>query len=202
MTQINRLFDSSVEARAAFDELKERRFEDVELLLAADNRAPRSIEDLVEAIKRAGVEPSRADVYADGVRRGGAFVSVRAPFGSAVRATEILDRHGATTTPKPIARRRDEGTTDANARVRTVSGQSDRKASPASGPSESSGRVSAAPPSRGPRTLSQMLGIPELIDSNTFFSGFPLLIRPQPVSPPSRDLTPSAPSEKQTPQSR
>lgn len=43
----------------------------------------------------------------------------------------------------------------------------------------------------GPRTLSQWLGIPELIDSDTFFSGFPLLIRPTPktiVDPaPKRD---------------
>jgi hypothetical protein len=48
---------------------------------------------LVGALTRNGVSEEDAHVYAEGVRRGGVLVSVRAPDDLAGRVAEILDRH-------------------------------------------------------------------------------------------------------------
>jgi hypothetical protein len=48
-------------------------------------------ESLVEAIAANWVPKWEARIYAEGVRRGGSLVSVRAPFGTAAQAIEILD---------------------------------------------------------------------------------------------------------------
>jgi hypothetical protein len=194
MTQITRLFDSPTQAQAAYDELKAQRFENVELLLPPGHRARPPLEELVQPLERAGIDRASAEHYAEGLKRGSAIVSVRAPFGSAMRASDILDRHGPGAAPEIGAmssRRGDVGQIDATIPDRTAArGAAAAAGSRASEPTASAGRVSDAPRSTGPKTLSQMLGIPELIDSNTFFSGFPLLIRstrPPNTKPPVPD---------------
>jgi len=49
---------------------------------------------ILGALKDAGVNDEDAHVYAEGVRRGGALVSVRVDDADAMRADEILARHG------------------------------------------------------------------------------------------------------------
>ncbi|NEW91801.1 hypothetical protein [Rhodopseudomonas sp. BR0M22] len=148
MTQITRTFDSAAQAKAAIAELKQRGFQRVELIDAAD-------------------------------RRGGAAVRVEPPFGSALAATAILDRHSgkqaiaAPATPAPPAQ----------AEVQPAREPARPVAAPA---------APAPLPARreelrtGPRTVSEWLGIPVLIDSDTFFSGFPLLLRSSRKAPAAK----------------
>jgi hypothetical protein len=173
MTQIIRKFDNANTAKAATDELRQRGFGTIETV------------DIPAGRRGNG---------------GGAVVRVEAPFGTAMSATTILDRHGGR---------------DASGEARPVTNPANgspsaTRPSGASAPSDSSGRpaVEPAPASGanrhanarhhqsqhgshedlrgGPRTLSAWLGIPELISSNTFFSVFPLLIRPEPVTGATR----------------
>jgi hypothetical protein len=175
MTQMTRLFDIPSQAQAAFDDLKQRRFEQVELLLPTGIRERRPGDDLIARLQRAGIDSARAEACADAVRRGSAVVAVRAPFGSAKLAAAILDRHAPDASPQPVS-----------------------TPPRASGDTESPSRPTAARRSSGPKTLSQMLGIPELIASNTFFSGFPLLIRSRPLPSPRRQVPDSSRPAKQT----
>jgi len=150
MTQITRTFDNAAQAKAAVDELKQRRFGAVELVEVAGRRGS-----------------GRA-----------AAVRVDAPFGTAVAATAILERHGGKaessatqTEPQPPATQ--PSPVQATAEPAAVATATSQPAPPK--PQPAVARETARP---GPRTVSEWLGIPELIDSNTFFSGFPLLIRP------------------------
>jgi hypothetical protein len=101
MTQtISRLYSSPASAAAAVEELKNGGFAEEAVRLVAP--APGDADDgIVAAIVAGGVPTAHAPVYADGVRRGETLVSVRAPFGFAVTATEILDRHGPIPTGLP-----------------------------------------------------------------------------------------------------
>jgi pyruvate/2-oxoglutarate dehydrogenase complex dihydrolipoamide acyltransferase (E2) component len=162
MTQITRTFDSSSQAKAAVEELKQRRFDTVEL------------------------------VEVPGRRGAGGVVRVEAPFGTAVSATGILERHGgktasASTTPEPAQ-------PAAPPPPAPVQAQPPEPAAASPAPAPRS-QQQQQPPQRtgtrdglrsGPRTLSELLGIPELIDSNTYFSGFPLLIRPSRKPPATK----------------
>ncbi|PZA11296.1 hypothetical protein DNX69_18585 [Rhodopseudomonas palustris] len=155
MTQISRTFDSAAQAKAAIAELKQRGFRQVELIEVPDRRGPSG---------------------------GGAVVRVEPPFGSALAATAILDRHrgkeaapvAANPVPNP-APAAPPPPQPAKADTPPAPGPAKQATPPA---------ATAAPPAErrqdlrgGPRTLSEWLGIPLLIDSNTYFSGFPLLLR-------------------------
>lgn len=161
MAQITRAFDSVAQAKAAVEELKKRRFDSVELVESTDRRD------------------------------GGAVVRVEAPFGTAVAVTDVLERNGGKRAkPMPMPVPPNESAPPPAAKLQPASAQ---PAKPPTNPAAVSQPAQPTPAvasrSRaelrsGPRTLSQMLGIPELIDSNTFFSGFPLLIRPAPKHRP------------------
>ncbi|WP_022723312.1 hypothetical protein [Rhodopseudomonas sp. B29] len=104
-----------------------------------------------------------------GARGGFPAVRVDAPFGTALRVTAILERNGGTEAgPQPA-------TTAASVGQSTA-----RPAAPTNGAATAQPQRRDAELRTGPRTLSAMLGIPELISSDTYFSGFPLLIRPKP----------------------
>ena len=153
MTQITRTFDSAAQAKAAVAELKQRGFNRVELVEVPDRRGPSG---------------------------GGAVVRVEPPFGSALAATGILDRHSgnrasaASPAAPPPAQPAKTDLQSAPAPSRPTATAATTTAAPAR---------PALPQERreelrgGPRTVSEWLGIPVLIDSNTFFSGFPLLLR-------------------------
>lgn len=153
MAQVSRVFDSPGRAQAALDELKSLGFDNAELLPGENGR-------------------------------GGTTVRVEPPFGSALRVEQVLDRHaraGANSSPaRPAAPAKP-------AALETAPTASPAPAATRNAPSETAAKPAAlsrngshAGVRTGPRTLSQWLGIPELIDSDTFFSGFPLLIRPTP----------------------
>ncbi|MGP9814362.1 hypothetical protein ACTZWT_22860 [Rhodopseudomonas sp. NSM] len=168
MTQISRVFDNPGRANAALDDLKARGF-------------------------------GKAELAAGPEGRGKTLLRVDAPFGTAVQVEDILDRHakgtarganGAAPVPAAAAKPAAPSSRPAVAVAPTppqAGSQLGRPAAPAGGgtpaakPQVAQPSASARDGARsGPRTLSQLLGIPELIDSNTFFSGFPLLIRPAP----------------------
>jgi len=66
---------------------------------------------ILGALKDAGVADEDAHVYAEGVRRGGAIVSVRTDDDDAFRAQEILARHGGVDAVARGQAYRDEGWT-------------------------------------------------------------------------------------------
>ena len=100
MTQIiSRIYGSRERAAEAVKALKDYGFSglDVHAVLARpasqdSAAAAPEIDDLVTSIQKSGVYRSKAEIYADSVRRGGSLVTVHAPFGSAAVATQILDR--------------------------------------------------------------------------------------------------------------
>ncbi|MHB2165568.1 hypothetical protein [Alsobacter sp. R-9] len=53
-----------------------------------------AVEGVADAIVTAGVNPSSAGAFAERLAQGGALVVVRAPFGQALWASDILDAHG------------------------------------------------------------------------------------------------------------
>lgn len=165
MTQISRTFDSAAQAKAAVAELKQEGLHRVELIEVPDRRGPSG---------------------------GGAVVRVEPPFGSALAATAILDRHrgkeaaagAAKPQPAPAASPPQQ---PAKADTPSAPGPTRQAAPSAAAPSRAPSPQEPRQELRtGPRTLSEWLGIPLLIDSNTFFSGFPLLLRPSRKTPTAK----------------
>jgi hypothetical protein len=64
---------------------------------------------LVGALKNAGHTDDEANIYSEGVRRGGTLVSVKVPDDQAVQAEAILDRHRAVDTSARSAAYRESG---------------------------------------------------------------------------------------------
>jgi|GEM_PF-6218501 len=154
MTQITRVFDNPGRARAALDELKAQRFDSAEMVAGPEGR-------------------------------GQTLLRVEAPFGTAIRVEEILDRHANAGTPAPTAAAAKPAVTTAPPQAaqppsRLPAAKTEPAKSPSAEPAAPARKLDVDRVASRPRTLSQILGIPELIDSDTFFSGFPLLIRPAP----------------------
>ena len=87
MTQaITRVYGTETHASDAVKALKTNGFlgDQINLVTAG-------AEDAVAAVEKGGVPKAHAEIYAERARGGGAIVSVRPPFGTAQRATEILD---------------------------------------------------------------------------------------------------------------
>jgi hypothetical protein len=84
----------------AVNALKQRGFaeESINLVSATDVQA-NSLEEIIRSIMAGWVLKDEAKVYAEAVQRGQSLVSVRAPFGSGVRAGWIMDRFGPATSP-------------------------------------------------------------------------------------------------------
>ena len=89
---ISRLFGSSTNAAAAVKEVLEYRFGENEVF-TVEGGAGGSRDDLIAQIAQAGVAREDAGAYADKVQGGATLVVVHAPFGSARKATVLLDRH-------------------------------------------------------------------------------------------------------------
>ncbi len=109
---------------------------------------------------------------------GGTIVAVEPPFGMGSRAEAILSRAPGSKPSNGAAPRASNGAANGHAgNGATIS---------------SSTRLSGAPLLIGPKTTSEWLGLPTLIDSNTFVSGFPLLLRSKPFSSLSKNQNASA----------
>jgi hypothetical protein len=94
---VSRMYGSHEAATRAVAELKDYGFAHVNLVAGAgDGKAgngvsDRSHDEIVAAIMKGHVLKADARVYAAGVARGGTLVSVRAPFGSAVQAMQVMN---------------------------------------------------------------------------------------------------------------
>ncbi len=100
---INRMYDSHERASQAADELRNGRvdrFTDVHVVsrssggAAGEDVAESSADAIVASLMKGFVLKSHAKVFAEGIKRGGALVTVHAPFGTARAAIDILERHG------------------------------------------------------------------------------------------------------------
>lgn len=100
---INRMYDNHEHAISAAEELRNNRFDrytDVYVVSrhggpdAPAGGAELSVDGIVAALMKAYVLKAHAQVYAERIKRGGTLVTVHAPFGAAVPAIGILDRHG------------------------------------------------------------------------------------------------------------
>jgi hypothetical protein len=174
------LYDSSQRAAEAVAALRHHGFfnDDISVIGPSTTHQGGSSEDPVaDAIAAAYVLKREAKVYAQGVRKGGTLVVVRAPFGRGGMATMLLNNAG------PI----DSG-------VETVS---DRPTAydpdaPLSSAFRLPVKVSCATPISAflvlpvitrSRTLCSLLGLPELADSKLWLFGEPALSgNPTPLS--------------------
>ncbi|MGX7741618.1 hypothetical protein [Rhodopseudomonas parapalustris] len=137
----------------------------------------------IAELKQRGFQ--RVELIEASDRRGGAAVRVEPPFGSALAATAILDRHSgkqATTAPAPPAPPAKAEVQPARESARPIAPPVAPAASPAPAPLPARREELRS----GPRTVSEWLGIPVLIDSDTFFSGFPLLLRSSRKAPAAK----------------
>ena len=97
---ITRMYRSHDKAMAAVAELGQDRAYDGRVHVVAPpgvasgdpGAVDASLESIVAAITRVNVLRARAEIYAEGVLRGGTLVMVHALWGTAMEATEILDR--------------------------------------------------------------------------------------------------------------
>lgn len=93
---INRMYDSHASAIQAADELRNNRFNrftDVHVV-SRNAGAEAPLDGIVAEVMKGHVLKSHARVLAQRIQRGGALVTVHAPFGTAVAAMRILERHG------------------------------------------------------------------------------------------------------------
>ena len=186
MTRIARVYDDSKNATDAVNELKNSGIADVAVVSTPRNRtdSPASAEDIVTSIEKAGVQSAYADSYAERIKRGGAVVIVNAPFGTAKKAAAILNRHGPGQTSTVVQAKNpgERGATESDATAAPLSTAFNVPLLTES---------STSSPKVGSKTLSSLLGIPELVSSNKFFSGFPLLTQNQkPFSSLARNQAP------------
>ena len=102
---IHRMFDSHEHANSAAAELRNHRLDRFDDVHVFTNRGPTgaelSADDIVAAMMKGHVLKAHAKVLAQGVKRGGTLVTVHAPFGTAVSAIDVLERHGATASGLP-----------------------------------------------------------------------------------------------------
>lgn len=89
---ISRLFSSPTNAAAAVKDVLDYRFGENEVF-TIDGASGASRDDLVAQIAQAGLDKEDAGAYADKVQGGATLIVVHAPFGSARKATVLLDRH-------------------------------------------------------------------------------------------------------------
>lgn len=150
----------------------------VQIIRSYDN--PKAAAAVVNELKAANF--SNVEQRSDG--NGGAVVAVEPPFGMGSRAEAILSR-----TP---AGKSGNGAAPRSTSSGTTTKSSNGATSTSNSTISSSTRLTGAPRLTGPKTTSEWLGLPTLIDSDTFVSGFPLLLRAKPFSSLSKNQNASA----------
>lgn len=90
-TIITRLYAAEGKAVGAVEALKQK-FAEGQISLVTSKGGQKA--DVEASIAKTGVPRAAAVVYAEGVRKGGALVTVRAPWGFAKEVIKHLDRHG------------------------------------------------------------------------------------------------------------
>ena len=156
MTQaITRLYGTETHASDAVKDLKKNGFlgDQISLVSGADG----SGDGLVDAIEKGGVPNAHAAIYAERVQRGGSVVSVRPPFGTAQRATAILDSF------EPI----DAGVSNVPVGPAKVAGKTVTRTA-----GRSTDTVEMLPLKDDATPLSSRLNLPVLLDDPTPFSTY------------------------------
>ncbi len=87
---VTRLYGTQETASSAVKELKRQRFSGSDIHVVQPP-APGAEESVVSAIVEGGIPRSRAEKYAESVKKGSTLVIVYPPFGSAALAEEVLD---------------------------------------------------------------------------------------------------------------
>jgi len=165
---IVRLYATAQQATAAIQELQQWSFNDDAIDLIGPEHAPvaGAAEDpTLAAVMAAYVVKADARVYAEGVKRGGYLVVIRAPFGTCGIAERILDRHGpipsGVVAPRDPAAEWDEAAPLSSAiKFPTLLDSN----------SGFSSFLSMPAVSRGARTTGSWLGLPEVSGASSFLS--------------------------------
>jgi hypothetical protein len=106
---ITRVYGSEDNAVAAVNELKTYRFADTDITVVSylggyktgANAAAAEFNEIVGAVAAGFIPKAEAAIYALSIARGATLVTVRAPFGTAGRATAILDSYDPIETGVP-----------------------------------------------------------------------------------------------------
>jgi hypothetical protein len=138
----------------------------VQIIRTYDN--PKTASAVVSELKAANFD--KVEQVSDG--NGGSIVAVEPPFGMASKAEAIFSRV--------------PGGRPSNGVAHLGNGAA------GTGSISSSTRLTGAPRLTDSRTTSEWIGLPTLIDSNTFVSGFPLLIGSKPFSSLAKNQNASA----------
>jgi hypothetical protein len=98
---ITRIYDNESLALDVVSELKKNGFasDSIHVVAASRVKASDSDDGVVAEVANVGVTKDAAAAYADGVRKGQVVVSVNPNFGTARRATAILDKFNPIATP-------------------------------------------------------------------------------------------------------
>jgi hypothetical protein len=88
------MYASAQQATDAVAELKVHGFTDDQISLVTPANAGSDLDGIAAKIMAGYVLKAYARIYAEGIKRGAALVSVLAPFGMGVAATEALDSFG------------------------------------------------------------------------------------------------------------
>jgi len=154
---------------------------------------PRTASAVVAQLKAADYDD--VELVSDG--KGGSVVAVSAPFGRGAKAEQILNSAG----PSKATNGSGNGYArpgNGHAHPDTAAPLSSAVGAPTL--TRSSTNLTGAPRVTEARTTGSWLGLPELISSDTFFSGFPLLISSKPFSSLSYSQKPfSSLTESQKP---
>ncbi|MBB5045305.1 hypothetical protein HNR60_000034 [Rhodopseudomonas rhenobacensis] len=133
---------------------------------------PRTASAVVAQLKAADYDD--VELVSDG--KGGSVVAVSAPFGRGAKAEQILNSAG----PSKATNGSGNGyarTGNGHAHPDTAAPLSSAVGAPTL--TSSSTRLTGAPRITESKTTGSWLGLPEIISSDSFFSGFPLLTRSQ-----------------------
>jgi hypothetical protein len=90
---VTRLYGTHQSAESAVKELKRQRFSGSDIHVVKPPAAGAE-DSVVTAIAEGGISRSRAEKYAESVKKGHTLVIVHPPFGSAALAEEVLDHFG------------------------------------------------------------------------------------------------------------
>lgn len=98
-TIVTRLYAAEGKAVGAVEALKSK-FSETEVGVLTSKSAQKG--DIEALVARTGVPKDAATIFADGIRKGGALVTVRAPWGFAGKVIKHLDSHGPVEVDVPV----------------------------------------------------------------------------------------------------
>jgi hypothetical protein len=98
-TIVTRLYAAEGKAVGAVEALKSK-FAETEIAVLTSKNAQKG--DIEALVARTGVPKDAAAIFADGIRKGGALVTARVPWGFASKVIKHLDSHGPIEVNVPV----------------------------------------------------------------------------------------------------